>query len=286
MGVRGLYTYCKKYLKPVKEDLEIRIGIDASSLLYRFHGNFHEIYKFLIPLLKNKLLFVFDGKAPKYKEKELGIRKETKGFADKRIILLKESLLKDLNDETRNLIHKRIHELVLDNWTLTYEILQEFKLFLKSKKLTYIKSNSEADSLLVDLYYHNYIDAVLSNDMDYLVSGIDKLYINVKGELKEINLYEILEFEDINVEQFRDVAVLAGIDNITYMDIDDVDTAISFIRHYGSINNMNIQYDKFFIDLNYDEIIETKKRFYPSKNIYTYLKHEHKCILDEYSIGT
>ena len=284
MGVRGLYTYCKKYLKPIKEDINVRIGIDVSSLLYRFHGDFHAIYKFLNPILENKLLFVFDGKAPKYKEKELGIRKETKGFADKRISLLKESLLQDLNNETINLIHKRIHELVLENWSLTYEILQEFKLFLKSKNLLYVKSNSEADSLLVDLYYHNYIDAVLSNDMDYLVSGIDKLYINIKGELKEINLYEILDFEDINLEQFCDVAVLAGIDNITYMDIDNVDTAISFIRHYGSINNMNIQYDKFFIDLNYDEIIETKKRFYPSKNISTYLKREHKSILDGYMV--
>ena len=161
MGVRGLYSYSKKYLKPIKEDLEIRIGIDVSSLLYRFHGNFNDIYKFLIPILENKLLFVFDGKAPKYKEKELGIRKETKNFADKRITLLKESLLQDLNDETRNLIENRIHELVLDNWTLTYETLQEFKLFLQSKNLTYIKSNSEADSLLIDLYYHNYIDSVM-----------------------------------------------------------------------------------------------------------------------------
>jgi 5'-3' exonuclease len=284
MGVRGLYTYCKKYLKPIRINKNLRIGIDVSSLLYRFNGDFHEIYKFLTPLLKNKLIFVFDGKAPKYKEKELDVRKETKESANKRISLLKEIInepvLEDLNEETIILIKKRIKELEIDNWTLTYEIIKEFKIFLKSKNLVYVKSNSEADSLLVDLYYHNYIDIILSNDMDYLVSGIDKLYINVKGEIREINLYEILEFEDINVEQFRDVAILSGIDNNKYMNIDDVDKAISYIRHYGSISNMNNQYDKFFIDLNYDEIIETKKRFYPSKNINTYLKQEHKDIID------
>jgi 5'-3' exonuclease len=282
MGVRGLYTYCKKYLKPIRINKNLRIGIDVSSLLYRFHGDFNEIYKFLTPIIENNILFVFDGKAPKYKEKELGIRKETKDFADKRITLLKESLLQNLNDETRNLIEKRIDELEMYNWSLTYQTLEEFKLFLKSKNLLYIKSNSEADSLLVDLYYHHIIDVILSNDMDYLVSGIETLYINEKGYLKEINLYEILKFEDINLEQFRDVAVLAGIDNITYMDIDDVDTAISYIRHYGSIMIMNIQYDKFFIDLNYDNIIESKKRFYPSKNLNTYLKQEHTVILDAY----
>ena len=123
------------------------------------------------------------------------------------------------------------------------------------------------------------IDVILSNDMDYLVSGIERLYLNVKGELKEINLYEILEFEDINIEQFRDVAILSGIDNIKYINIDDVDTAINYIRHYGSVYIMNNQYNKFFDNLNYDEIIDTKKRFYPSRNIYTHLKQEHKDIL-------
>ena len=74
MGVRGLYSYCKKYLKPIKPDKTLRIGIDVSSLLYRFHGDFEKIYKFLNPILQNKLIFVFDGKAPNYKKKELQIR--------------------------------------------------------------------------------------------------------------------------------------------------------------------------------------------------------------------
>ena len=281
MGVRGLYTYCKKYLKPVNNDINLRIGIDISSLLYRFNGDFNKIYKFLTPIIQNKLLFVFDGKAPKYKEKELGIRKESKESADKRIYLLKESLLENLNKETINLIEKRIKDLELENWSLTYETIKEFKIFLQSKNLLYIKSNSEADSLLVDLYYHNYIDIILSNDMDYLVSGIEQIYINYKGVIKEINLYNILELEDINIEQFRDVAVLAGIDNIKYIDIDDVESAINLIRHYGSIYIMDRIYNKFN-DLHYEEIINIKKRYTPSKDINTYLKMEHKTILDEY----
>jgi len=284
MGVRGLYSYCKKYLKNINPNKDIRIGVDVSSLLYRFHGDFEKIYKFLTPLLENKLIFVFDGKAPKYKEKELEVRAQTKNLAEQKIMLLKESLKQNLNEETRTLIESRIYELVLENWSLNYNTLQDFKTFLKSKNLIYIKSNSEADYLLVDLYYNNYIDAILSNDMDYLVSGVDILYLNVNGILKEINLYEILYTEDINLEQFRDVAVLAGIDNVKYMDIDDVDRAISYIRHYGSIQNMNNKYNKFFNNLNYQEIIETKKRYVPTKNINTYLKVEHKSILDDYMV--
>ena len=50
MGVRGLFSYSRKYLKPYNKDTSLKIGIDVSSLLYRFKGNFKEIYTFLDPL--------------------------------------------------------------------------------------------------------------------------------------------------------------------------------------------------------------------------------------------
>ena len=70
MGVRGLYHYCKKYLHNPNYDKKLRIGIDSSSLIYRFHGNLDKIYEFLQPILQNKLLFVLEGKAPEYKSEE------------------------------------------------------------------------------------------------------------------------------------------------------------------------------------------------------------------------
>ena len=225
MGVRGLFSYSRKYLKPYKNDTNLRVGVDVSSLLYRFKGNFKEIYTFLDPILQNKLLFVFDGKAPKYKEKELELRAESKQQSENRIKLLRDSLEKNLNTETEILIKNRIKDLEHDSWNISIEVIQDFKEFLKLKNLYYVKSISEADLLLVDLYYHNYIDAVLSNDMDYLISGVDTLLINVNGTLKVLKLSEILESEDINIEQFREVAVLCG-NRSEYSLCDDIDTAI------------------------------------------------------------
>ena len=103
MGVRGLYHYVKEFLKP-PDYKNYRVGIDVSSLLYRFHGDFEKIYEFLTPLLKNKLIFVFDGKAPKYKERELQIRKAAKDIAENRIKMLKDSLQTVSNTETISLI--------------------------------------------------------------------------------------------------------------------------------------------------------------------------------------
>ena len=132
--------------------------------------------------------------------------------------------------------------------------------------------------MLIDLYYHGVIDAVLSNDMDYLVAGINIMYIPVKGDLKEINLKEILEFEELNIEQFREVSILMGIDNNRIFVCDDFSIAASFIRHYGSINMMKEKQENLFSDT--VDISSIKRRYYPSKNILTYLKPDHKEVLD------
>lgn len=279
MGVRGLYHYCKVFLKP-PDIKNYRIGIDVSSLLYRFHGNFNDIYKFLTPILNNKLIFVFDGKSPEYKTQEILIRKQAKEISTNRLELLKKTYNETENKETKELILKRINELEKENWYLTYETVQDFKKYLYSKGLKYIKSISEADNLLIDLYYHGVIDAVLSNDMDYLVAGINIMYIPVKGNLKEINLKEILEFEELNIEQFREVSILMGIDNNRIFVCDDFSIAASFIRHYGSINMMKEKQENLFS--NTIDISNIKQRYYPSKNILTYLKPDHKEVLDEF----
>ena len=279
MGVRGLFHYCKEYLKP-PEFKDYRIGVDVSSLLYRFHGDFEKIYTFLTPMLQNTLIFVFDGKAPKYKENELEIRKLSRTIADKRIQMLKDTLTNIVNLETQTLIQKRIHDLEFDNWLLSYETKQEFKKFLISKNLTYVKSSSEADSLLIDLYYHNYIDAVLSSDMDYLVAGVNILYVPVKGVLTQVTLKDILMFEDINLEQFKEVALLMGVDNNTIFSADDFSIATAFIRHYGCIDIMKEKIPYLFT--NNINLYEIKKRYMPTKNVCTYLKPEHKDRLEKF----
>lgn len=280
MGVRGLYHYCKEFLKP-PDFKNNKIGIDVSSLLYRFHGDCDKIYEFLKPLLNNKLIFVFDGKAPEYKDKELEIRRTAKEFSEIRINKLKESLTSNLDEETYKLIQNRIKQLELENWSLTRNIREEFKTFLKKYNLLYIKSVVEADTLLIDLYFNGYIDAVLSNDMDYLVAGIETLLVPVKSVLKEISLKEILEYEEINIEQFRETAILMGIDNIRIFVVDDFSIAASFIRHYGSIQIMREKQNHLFSNI--VDITEIKKRFHPSKNIYRHLKEEHKSKLDTFN---
>lgn len=282
MGVRGLYHYCKKYLRNPIYDKKLRIGIDSSSLIYRFHGNFDKIYEFLQPILQNKLLFVLDGKAPEYKKQEISIRKQAKEVSTNRLQLLKNAYQETTQKEAKEIIMKRIIELEKESFTITFDIIQNFKLFLKSKNLVYVKSVSEADNLLIDLYYANIINVVLSNDMDYLVAGVKHMYIPRNSSIEELYLNNILEFEEINIEQFKEACILSGIDNNRIIVLDDVYQCISFIRHYGTIQTMmSFQPSLFTLPYN-DYIIDVKKRYYSNKDFRTYLKPEHKNVLYEF----
>lgn len=275
MGVKGLYHYIKPFQRPIVIDSSQNIGIDASSLLYSFRGKFDEIFKSLEELNSKNLIFVFDGKPPESKNAELLIRKETRNLSAKRIANLNESLNQDLNPETRLLIESRIRSLEYIGWNLTYEIKNNFKKELNERGILYIKSNVEADTVLIDLYYGKKIDIIISSDMDYLVAGVRNLWIPYRGTYKSIDLHTLLEFEDINAEQFKEAAILAGIDNIKIIECLDVGTAMGWIRYYGSIYYMMTRTAHQF-KLPYDTYIyEVKKRYNPNKDIYLHIKEEH-----------
>jgi len=251
MGVYGFYNYTKQFQKPVdytNTSIQFRIGIDALSLLYKYHGDISKIFESLKPILNHKLLFVFDGKAPESKTNEIEKRKKSNSVIQEKIENFKNWLKSDICEETKDMFRKQIRELEYDSWIMSYEVRNEFKDYLISKNYSFIKSIQEADAVLIDLYYANYIDIVLSSDMDFLVAGVDYLLVPVKDVLKEILLEDILNEEEINKEQLKEVAILCGIDSLRITVIDDVSHSIQLIRHYGSIESI-INHDVIDITL-------------------------------------
>jgi 5'-3' exonuclease len=286
MGVYGFYNYTKQFQKPVdytNTSIQFRIGIDALSLLYKYHGDISKIFECLKPILNHKLLFVFDGKAPESKTNEIEKRKKSNSVIQEKIENFKNWLKSDICEETKDMFRKQIRELEYDSWIMSYEVRNEFKDYLISKNYSFIKSIQEADAVLIDLYYANYIDIILSSDMDFLVAGVDYLLVPVKDVLKEILLEDILNEEEINKEQLKEVAILCGIDSLRITVIDDVSHSIQLIRHYGSIESI-INHDVIDITLPYDTYIsDIKQRFYPNrleplKNV----KLEHKIYLEAF----
>ena len=286
MGVYGFYNYTKQFQKTVDYtniSVKYRIGIDALSLLYKYRGDISKIFECLKPILNHNLLFVFDGKAPESKLNEIEKRKKSNSVIQEKIENFKNWLKSDICEETKEMFRKQIKELEYESWIMSHEVRNEFKNYLISRNYSFIKSLQEADAVLIDLYYANYIDIVLSSDMDFLIAGIDYLLVPVKDSLKEIILEDILNEEEINKEQLKEVAILCGIDSFRITVVDDVSHSIQLIRHYGSIESI-IKHDAIDLSLPYDTYIsDIKQRFYPNRiEPFKNVKLEHKIYLEPF----
>jgi 5'-3' exonuclease len=160
MGVKGLYTYLKHYRNDIdpRESKPVRIGVDAMSLLYRHKGNTQDILELLKHLLQtgHTVFFVFDGKPPAEKEREVQARKDVKADAGEKATTIENFLqtdaAKEMDASARHLLELNLQRCQNQSWHMTRELRQEFQGLLWEANIPYVKSISEADDVLVDLF--------------------------------------------------------------------------------------------------------------------------------------
>jgi 5'-3' exonuclease len=246
MGIRGLYTYLKYYrtlfdLKEVSNKPVLRIGIDAMSFLYRYRENTKEIMLFINTLKAqgHKLLFIFDGRPPPEKNAEIESRKLMRENATESVSILETFLqsesAKEIDHSSLQVIENSLKQCQSKSWNISRNLRRAFQDLLWESNVPYVKSLSEADDVIIDLFKGGKLDVIVSSDMDYIIAGIKCLWIPSKqGPLtfEEIFLDSVLNGENMDVQQLMQVGVLAGLNNI------HCDTAFTWIRYYGSIQNI------------------------------------------------
>lgn len=242
MGIRGLYTYLKHYrtsfdLRNKNFDKSLRIGIDAMSFLYRFKEQTTNILAILQHLksLNHKIIFVFDGKPPAEKNAEIVSRKEARSAAATKVATLENFLqsdsAKEIDAMALHVLEDSLQRCQTKSWCASRTIRRAFQDVLWDESIPYVKSLSEADDVLIDLYGAGKLDIIMSSDMDYLVAGVKHLWIpSQKGTFwfEEVCLDEVLKGEELNLEQFMEVGVLCTKYEIV------CETAFTWMRHYES----------------------------------------------------
>jgi 5'-3' exonuclease len=246
MGVKGLYSYLKHYRNYIDPRLATpkRIGIDAMSLLYRFKGDTKEIFELLgaLRVAGHKLFFVFDGKPPVEKEREVQNRKEQKNMAGAKAESIKTFLGseagKTVDTATRDLLEYSLERCTNQSWHMTRETRRAFQDELWNQSIPYVKSLSEADDVLIDLSHAGKIDVVLTTDMDYIMGGTKVLWIPTKKDtffFEEISLADILSGENLTQEALIDAGLLCGTEERAGAKGIPCDKAFTFMRYYGSL---------------------------------------------------
>lgn len=199
-------------------------------------------------LLKNKIypVFVFDGKPPEMKYDTICKRKETlKKNKDKLEIC-------DEKDKTK--YFKR-------SFNLTKDQIKDTKEILKSLGIPIIEAKSEADIMCAELVKKGLVYGTISEDMDLLTFGSNRLIRKLKASNKkkiiEIDLKSVLQELEIDMNQFIDLCILLGCDYLPKIGKVGLKTALNIIKKYKSIdkfikNDPKIESGYYKIPENYD----------------------------------
>jgi len=266
MGVKGLYSYLRPHRKPLDSNIpKGLIGVDALSVLYKFRGNTEAILAFLEPFkaASATFLFVFDGKAPETKKDEVDDRRTKRNDAREEATVLK-AYLEDseavIEERDRKIIERKISVLENGAWSMTREARHAFQDVLRSNGIQFVKAKGEADDVLMSLWYDHKLVGIISADMDFLVAGVERLWIP-GTEAEEVRLSTVLEKEEIPMSSFIDAAILCGVSTgYTFVNMYP-QKAFTFMRHYGSLEVLARRQPSLFADVSADMIRNVRSRF-------------------------
>ena len=214
------------------------------SLLYKHRGNTVDILILLQSLREagHKIFFVFDGKPPQEKEREIQVRKNQKSDALMKATAIRTFLQSDaaatMDAAAKGLLEYSLERFQIQSWHMTRDLRRSFQGELWSAEVPYVKSISEADDVLVDLVNAGKLDVVLTTDMDYLLSGVRRLWIpTTKGlfQFEELSLDSILRGEGLTEASLMDAGLLCGTEERLGAAGIPCITAFTLIRHYGSL---------------------------------------------------
>jgi flap endonuclease-1 len=171
-------------------------GDISSHILGLFNKTINMLNMKIIPI------YVFDGKPPEFKNKTINNRKEIKQKAVDKLSN------EDMNEEDKIKYFKRtvnINKKQIDECIELLEIMG----------IPYIIAPEEADSQCAELVKCGIADGVLTDDMDILTFGSNKIYRNLTSYKKDkmiIMKDVVLNELQLNYEQFVELCILFGCD--------------------------------------------------------------------------
>ena len=216
MGVRYLnkflYDHCPRGMQYITfEHLRgSTIVVDISIYMYRFKA-MDELLTLIQSMLQDFItynirgIFIFDGKPKENKHHELIIRKEQKEKAW-------QKYKKMVDDNSTNVTQLQI----LKNQCTKINIIDvaNVKELMDKIGATYTVAPFEADEVCAKLSVENKLYC-MSDDMDMLVYGCNRVLRNVNFTTKTATLYkldDILDYLQLSYDDFKRLCIVSGTD--------------------------------------------------------------------------
>jgi len=197
------------------------VVVDISIYLYRFlmdGGQYHENLYLFFSLFRYyciRPIFIFDGKAPPEKKATMQKRKLDKQEASTEYSEM-EILLENTEDENRRIeLLRKMAVLKKRMLKISWKHIDDAIDLLTAFGFEYYLAPNEADQLCIHLAVTNQAHAIVSDDMDMLISGATLIIRNLNLYTHQITLYDtnrILSDIGMTLKDFRETVVLAGTD--------------------------------------------------------------------------
>lgn len=286
MGIKNLKQFLRKRNLVSSINVGVfrshKIAIDISSFIYKYKitcgENYINNFISLILLFKSHnihVIFVFEGKALKDKDKEKLERKDARDKTVNDIVTLKNEVEKYLNENVIGDLlcnvntklydkskSKKIKKLFDDVETVVEINIEEIQKYIEKKEkqminisseditnlkelfstfgVPYICANTEAETLCCKLYHEGKVKAVISEDTDILAYSCGIFISNLKsnGECECVLLDHVYKELDINAEQFLDFCIMCGNDYNNNIPLIGCEKAYLLIKEHGNIESV------------------------------------------------
>lgn len=229
MGIRGLMKMIRHYAPNAVTEKEYSslsgsvVALDMLLTMYKFmiamvgpennNTNTNHIHGLLCKI-NNMLKYgiipvpVFDGKPPLIKRETLQERRNKKKSAKQSLRKIEQQNIHLSSDDTdKAKFNKRCSNISNQHIADAKKVIELFG-FIS------VQAPEEADSQCAALNASNFVDAVVTEDMDVLAFGTNKMLrkFSNKNKVVEINYKEVLDGMKITKEQFIDLCIILGTD--------------------------------------------------------------------------
>ena len=197
------------------------IAVDVMLYAYKYKYSYGDIIfgftKQIINFLNNKIIpvYIFDGMPPEEKQYTINKRKKKRLQMKKKIETLELELKNNSHSNEKVYeINTKINKLNKCCVKIEIDDIKKMVMLFKVFNVPYMKAIGEADVLIANLYKSNSINACLSEDMDIIVYGCDKMIKICNRQIYEYDINYILKNLKITKSQFIDMCILFGCDYI------------------------------------------------------------------------
>lgn len=275
MGIKGLYSCLKPYSYPINYTLvePVRIAMDAYPFLYKFKHNMDaciQLFQSITSVGHQCSLYV-DGTPPKEKLEELANRRQQREQAYQQAQALK-AFLEDpeksgsLDTEARQIVEKQMLAYEVESYSIKKETREVFLKRVKEETTIVVHlCEGESDDALIQASKNGEVDVVIANDMDLFVGGVERLWILGKTASEPLFLEflrsDITRLVGLRSISWIDVAILAGYEKTPKLKRSSVQQAITWMRHYGSLENFFSRRPEFLQGEHLESFVDARKFF-------------------------